>query len=104
MKTITMHDLHDHFKKLGKEELILDIRRPDEFAEGHIPGARNIPHDQVEAHLNELKKYKKIYVHCRSGGRVGLVLPALTKIGEEKLACVLKGGFPEWEEAGFERE
>ena len=51
--------------------IILDVRRPDEFATGHIPGAINIPNESIgENDITELPdKEQRIYVYCRSGNR-----------------------------------
>ncbi len=50
--------------------VILDVRSADEFAQGHIEGAINIPHYAVLDHINQLKDIEKpIVVHCRSGKR-----------------------------------
>lgn len=51
--------------------LILDVRSAEEFAEGHIEGAINISHDQINANLNKIITFKDktVVVHCRSGRR-----------------------------------
>ena len=59
------------FKKLVNEgAVILDVRTPGEFAEGHIKGAVNVPVDQLRHSLVELKnKNKTIITCCLSGAR-----------------------------------
>ena len=54
-----------------KAPVILDVRSPKEFASGHIQGAINIPHTEVQKRLPELEKYRnqEIVVHCEGGGR-----------------------------------
>jgi len=50
--------------------LLLDVRTDDEFVTGHIPNAINIPVDELEERIDELKdKYEKILVYCKSGRR-----------------------------------
>lgn len=49
--------------------LVLDVRSADEFAGGHVPGARNIAYDQVGARLSELGPAREVVVYCESGGR-----------------------------------
>ena len=53
------------------EYIILDVRRADEFAEGHIPGAINVANEDIEdKEIAELPdKNQTIYVYCRSGNR-----------------------------------
>lgn len=101
IQTITMAELHERFLKLGKNEIILDVRTPEEFKEGHIPGALNIPHDEVMKHASELRKYDRVYVHCRSGSRVQLACYDLAGAGLTNLVPIIEGGMPEWEAGGF---
>src|SRR5262245_31665615 len=63
--------------------VVLDVRTPEEFAAGHLPGARNIPHDQLADRLGELAgaKDKDVVVYCRSGRRSAMALDTLSKNG-----------------------
>lgn len=58
---------------LTKEDLkgayLVDVRTPAEFAEGSVPGAVNIPLDQVASRLKEFRNKEKVVVFCRSGSR-----------------------------------
>lgn len=49
--------------------LLLDVRTPEEFAQGHLPGALNIPVDALEARLGEVPPEREVVVYCRSGRR-----------------------------------
>lgn len=51
------------------EYLLLDVRQPDEYISGHIPGSRLIPLGELENRLDELDHDKKIITYCRSGHR-----------------------------------
>lgn len=55
----------------ANKTLVLDVRSADEFAEGHIAGAINISHEQINANLSKIMAYKDqtVVVHCRSGRR-----------------------------------
>ena len=67
-----------------KGAVVVDVREPHEYAAGHIPGAYNIPKDTVlsNADLTALKDQQiPIMVYCRSGGRAGDVLQALSDAG-----------------------
>ena len=84
------------------EVLILDVRKADEFAEGHIKGAILIDQfqsDFVEQAQAKLPKEKTIAVYCRSGRRSANAADKLADVGYK---CVnLKGGIIAWKEAGM---
>jgi rhodanese-related sulfurtransferase len=78
--------------------VVLDVRTPDEYAAGHVPGALNVAHDQVEARLPELASYKAkdVVVYCRSGRRSDLALEVLKANGFERL-WHLEGDILAWQ-------
>ncbi len=80
--------------------VVLDVRTPQEFAEGHVPGAVNIPHDTLESRLAELEadRDKDVVVYCRSGRRAGMALTVLEKAGFERLSH-LEGDYLAWSAA-----
>ena len=49
-------------RNLGPDDLILDVRTPEEFQAGHIHGAQNTSHDKVVSMADTLKRYKIIYM------------------------------------------
>ena len=55
----------------AKQPIVLDVRTAEEFAEGHIEGAINISHEQINANLSKIMVFKDqtVVVHCRSGRR-----------------------------------
>ncbi len=81
--------------------VILDVRTPAEFAAGHVPGAINVPHDQIESRLGELAalRDKDLVVYCKSGRRAGLALEVLGQHGFTRLSH-LEGELQGWEAAG----
>ncbi len=82
--------------------LILDVRGADEFAQGHILGALNIPHDQLENRLAELEPHRgdKILLYCRTGQRAAVAAALLRKSGFEAV-FKLNGGLLAWQGAGL---
>ena len=66
-----------------KNYIILDVRRPDEYSEGHIPGAINVPNEEIgSAEIAELPdKSQLILVYCRSGRRSKEASEKLVKLG-----------------------
>jgi phage shock protein E len=83
----------------GSQVFVLDVRTPKEFAEGHVPGAVNIPYDQVAAHLGVIPKDDEIVLYCHSGRRAGLAAETLAANGYRKLAH-LEGDMTGWQKAG----
>jgi phage shock protein E len=79
---------------------VLDVRTPGEFASGHVPGAVNIPYDQVASRLAEIPKDKEVVLYCRSGRRAGLAASELEKAGYKDLQ-LMQGDMPAWEKAGL---
>lgn len=77
--------------------IVLDVRTPEEFAQGHIKGAINISHDQVENNLSKLKKYRDsmVVVHCRSGRRAKSAEAVLSENGFSQLRH-LTGDYNGW--------
>ncbi len=85
--------------------LILDVRTPKEYAEGHVPGAVNISHDRLAARLSELDsdKDRPIVVYCRSGKRAGMAATVLEKAGFRNLYH-LEGDMLGWHAKGLPME
>jgi phage shock protein E len=78
---------------------VLDVRTPGEYAAGHLPGAVNIPHDQLAARLGELSgaRERDIVVYCRTGRRSAEALGVLDKAGFKRIFH-LKGDYARWTE------
>ena len=78
---------------------VLDVRTPEEYAAGHLPGAVNIPHGELAARIAELAgaRERDIVVYCRTGVRSAAALEVLGKAGFERLYH-LKGDYTRWSE------
>ncbi len=80
--------------------LIIDVRTPEEFDQGHIPNAKNIPENQLELKLSEIQSLARgknyILVVCRSGNRSAT---ASQYLAEQKIGEILNldGGMLEWD-------
>lgn len=96
-----MDEILKKYSTLPDGEVILDVRSHDEYAEGHVPQSINIPHDQVAEHADELKKYSKIYIHCKMGGRAQKAFSALTEKGLNNLYCIDDSGMQHWLDMGY---
>jgi len=80
---------------------VLDVRPPEEFAAGHVPGAVNIPIHELEKRLAELPKRREIVAYCR-GPFCLMSYDAVAVLRKKGLrARRLKDGMPEWRAAGL---
>ena len=85
--------------------IILDVRSPEEFSEGRIPGAVNIPYDALEERLAELAAGQddEIIVYCRSGRRAVIAEEILVAAGYRNVRD-LEGHMIGWDAAGLATE
>lgn len=80
---------------------VLDVRPPDEFASGHVPGAVNIPMDQLGRRLRELPRGKEVVAYCR-GPFCLMSYDAVCLLRKRGLrARRLQDGLPEWRQQGL---
>ena len=101
MEYISADELHNRTQNLTSDDLILDVRSPSEFNDGHIEGAQTTPHEEVTKEADDLKKYKTVYVLCMLGGRAKLAAQALQGAGLENIVCVSDGGMKRCEDMGW---
>lgn len=73
---------------------LIDVRTPAEFAGGHVPGAVNIPLDQIEARIGELPEAGDIHLICAAGGRSAKATAMLAAKG--RAAINVAGGTNAW--------
>lgn len=81
--------------------VVLDVRTPQEFAVGHIPGALNIPYDQLPARILELPDAadKDVVLYCATGKRTRMAIDRLREHGYSRLLH-LEGDFADWQLVG----
>ena len=80
---------------------ILDVRPPEEYESGHIPGAVNVPLAEIEQHVTGLPKEQDIIAYCR-GAYCVLAFEAVAALREKGFkARRLEEGYPEWKAAGL---
>lgn len=100
MEAVSREDLVDRLAE-GSVTL-LDVRPEDEYAKGHLPGARNIPLAELRGRLSELSRDIEIVAYCR-GPYCVLAFDAVVALRAEGFkAARLEDGYPEWKAAGFE--
>lgn len=94
----------------GQVDLILDVREPNEWNKGHIPGAAFVPRGLLEWYADPASSYAKpeltanrdayIVVHCAAGARSLLAAETLKKMGYPNVTS-MAGGFTDWSAQGF---
>lgn len=94
------------------ECVLIDVREPDEYAAGHLPGAINLPRGvlefRIEAHPamacvtseSLAVKSRPLVVYCLTGGRAALAADSLQQLGFSRVSS-LAGGITAWREAGL---
>lgn len=95
---VAVHEMAPH----AAEWLVLDVREPDEFEEGHIPGARLLPLGQLPSRLGEVPQGRRVVCVCSVGGRSGRATDFLRSRGYD--AVNLRGGMRAWHMAGLPLE
>ena len=103
MKTISPAELK-HLLDSSPHVNLLDVRTPVEFAEVHVPQARNVPLDELDPKAllasGRLTNGEPVYLLCRSGSRATKAAEQLEKAGHEQ-TVVISGGTLSWIEAGL---
>lgn len=82
--------------------IILDVRTPQEFMAGHIPGARNLDFyaPDFQTRLAQLPKDKVYFIYCNSGNRSGQTLTLMRRLGFQEV-YELRGGIQAWFRGGY---
>lgn len=97
-KGVSVEVAQAEYQKEGN--ILVDVRSREEVADMGIPGATNIPLEQIENKADTLKGYTTVYVSCRSGGRSSMAVQALHDRGITQ-AVNVNGGILAWKEAGL---
>lgn len=84
--------------QVPEDAFLLDVREPDEWAAGHIPGALHIPLGQLNVRYPEIARDRELYVICRAGGRSAQAVQALAGAGWD--ARNVADGMIGWQAAG----
>lgn len=88
---------------IGKAQLLLDVREPDEYKNGHLPGAINIPRGLLEFRLSNdpalEDRGRRVVLYCKTSGRAALAAQSMREMGYLNVQSIA-GGFDAWEQAG----
>jgi rhodanese-related sulfurtransferase len=90
--------VNDLYKAAQQGALVLDVREPFEFAEGHVEGSLLVPLGTISARVGDFPKDEPVYVFCRSGNRSLQVAQMLVDVGYTDVRNV-EGGIIAWNNA-----
>jgi rhodanese-related sulfurtransferase len=96
-QTITVRQLRERGQQLPTQ--LIDVRSASEFGAGHVPGAVNIPMEQIEGRLADLTAEGPIVLVCQGGTRAALVADMLEPCLKD--VAVLEGGTAAWIREGL---
>jgi rhodanese-related sulfurtransferase len=94
-------DIHvlERLRAEDRQLLLVDVRSASEFGTGHIPGAINMPLEQLESRVDDLAKERSVVLICKSGQRAHMAAAFLGPCREN--TRVLDGGTDAWRNAGL---
>ena len=96
---VSQEALLERQQKGDESTYVLDVRSPEEYASGHVPGAVNIPYDQIASRMAEVPKDKDVVLYCKSGRRAGIAAEVLAGQGYTRLQH-LEGDIVAWVDKG----
>lgn len=96
---VSQEALLERQQKGDEATYVLDVRSPEEYASGHVPGAVNIPYDQIASRIAEVPKDKDVVLYCKSGRRAGIAAEVLAGQGYTRLQH-LEGDIVAWVDKG----
>jgi rhodanese-related sulfurtransferase len=99
MRTVSVQELK---AALDEGAAVIDVREPEEYAAGHVPGATLVPLMSVPQHLDALPVGDPLYVVCAVGGRSAQAAAFLSSRGVP--AVNVDGGTRDWVAAGYPLE
>ena len=103
IKEVTASDLLAMLKQ-GNDVVILDIREPNEWNLGHVPGATLLPRGVIETNVEaRVPRDKTVILYCSGGSRSALAADTMQQMGYGEVHSLI-GGFRAWAEAGGEVE
>ena len=94
----------DAIRNHDTSTVYLDVREPNEWNLGRIPGAVFLPRGQIESKIEELTpRESRVIIYCARGNRSALAADTMQQMGYENVAS-MSGGFQQWAMEGCEVE
>ena len=88
---------------IAQADVLIDVREPDEYRQGHLPGAVNMPRGLLEFQLSAQPQLQArdlaIVLYCKTSGRAALAAASLQEMGYLNVRSI-SGGFDAWAAAG----
>jgi rhodanese-related sulfurtransferase len=94
--SLTVAEVNEKLK-FGKHPLVVDVRQPDEYRQGHITGSKLIPLNELRRRMKELPQGREIVCVCASGSRSRTAAKVLSKEGYTVFD--MQGGMLAWRRA-----
>lgn len=102
----SLEHAHTHWAQGDKSQipfLFVDVRTAKEFKGGHIPGAINIPVQQLPLRMQQVPSDQQVYVYCEAGIRSARAASMLVKAGYSNIENI-GDGMRGWRKAGYQQE
>ena len=93
VKTVSTEELARRIEQ--DKPVVIDVREPDEFAQGHVPSAVNVPLAQLASRLGTFDPHAETFVICEHGRRSVTAVRLLDRVGFDR-AYSVKGGTSAW--------
>ncbi|HEX8966420.1 MAG TPA: rhodanese-like domain-containing protein [Chloroflexota bacterium] len=93
-------DVQEARRRQSAGAVLIDVRQPEEWRQGHAPKARLIPLGALQSHLAEIPRDREVLLICRSGNRSGAAQRQLLRLGYQQVYNVA-GGMNAWAGAGL---
>ena len=85
----------------GEQLVLIDVREPDEWGQGIVPGAHTVPRGVLEGQVdNQVPRDATVVLYCGGGGRSALAARNLKEMGFDNVES-MDGGFRAWADAGY---
>jgi len=103
-KTMNVNELYPRWlvaKEKGEAVQLIDVRSPDEYRAGHVPGAKLVPLNTLMAQVSAFPKQGDVFLICRSGARSAQAADYLARQCGRSNLINIEGGTMAWIQAGY---
>jgi rhodanese-related sulfurtransferase len=101
LSKMTLVEFYNQMADKNAQDVYLDVRRIEEFNDGHVQSAKHIPVEELSYRHNELDRNKNYFIYCKRGGRAQTAFEILRTNGFENLVCIYDAGMDLWKENNY---